>query len=186
MSRDVLKEAAFSLLKSAVSGVSFETSNFLTLDKYVKIRILAALNVIFTADVVGVVDFYPHQCSQGREALHGSEAGGEAIEFNYNLDSDNVQDVAQDMYKNSYFNSESDCKACAKVMENQINNLLKERNENETKRNEQQQQQLKADQEEQQQKAAAQQAAQQAAQAAQQVRSTKHFFFLLVVFSAIR
>ena len=123
-----------------------------------------------------VVDFYPHQCSQGREALHGSEAGGEAIEFNYNLDSDNVQDVAHDMYKNSYFNSESDCKACAKVMENQINNLLKERNENETKRNEQQQQQLKADQEEQQQKAAAaQQAAQQAAQAAQQVRSTKHF-----------
>merc|ERR1719204_2826608 len=106
---------------------------------------------------------------KGREALHGSEAGGEAIEFNYNLDSDNVQDVAHDMYKNSYFNSESDCKACAKVMENQINNLLKERNENEIKRNEQQQQQLKADQEEQQQKAAAaQQAAQQAAQAAQQ------------------
>ena len=126
---------------------------------------------------LGVLIFYPHQCSQGREALHGSEAGGEAIEFNYNLDSDNVQDVAHDMYKNSYFNSESDCKACAKVMENQINNLLKERNENETKRNEQQQQQLKADQEEQQQKAAAaQQAAQQAAQAAQQVRSTKHFF----------
>ena len=34
MSRDVLKEATFSLLKSAVSGVSFETSNFPTLDKY--------------------------------------------------------------------------------------------------------------------------------------------------------
>ena len=48
MSRDVLKEATFSLLKSAVSGVSFETSNFLTLDKYVKIRILAALNVIYS------------------------------------------------------------------------------------------------------------------------------------------
>ena len=61
MSRDVLKEAAFSLLKSAVSGVSFETSNFLTLDKYRKIRILATPNVINTADVVRVVDFYPHQ-----------------------------------------------------------------------------------------------------------------------------
>ena len=57
MSRDVLKEATFSLLKSAVSGVSFETSNFLTLDKYVKIRILAALNVIYTAEAMGLLIF---------------------------------------------------------------------------------------------------------------------------------
>ena len=41
----------------------------------------------------------------------GSHGDGEAIEFVYNLDSDNVQEVAQSMFKNSFFNSAEDCKA---------------------------------------------------------------------------
>lgn len=43
--------------------------------------------------------------------IKGSHGEGEAIEFVYNLDSDNVQEVAQSMFKNSFFNSAEDCKA---------------------------------------------------------------------------
>ena len=46
---------------------------------------------------------------QGPKA--GSHGEGEAIEFVYNLDSDNAQEVAQSMFKNAFFNSAEDCKA---------------------------------------------------------------------------
>merc|ERR1711944_123187 len=65
---------------------------------------------------------------QNREAI-GKHKEGEAIEFNFNLESDNTVEVTSSMLQSGILKNEEDRKTVANAMETQVSALLKERNE---------------------------------------------------------
>ena len=65
---------------------------------------------------------------QNREAI-GKHKEGEAIEFNFNLESDNAVEVTSSMLQSGILKNEEDRKTVANAMESQVSALLKERND---------------------------------------------------------
>ena len=98
---------------------------------------------------------------KGREKPAHKE--NEAIEFDFNLESDNCLEVSSNMIKSGILLMEEDAKKVGKMMENQVNSLLKDREEH-AKHKAQEQLELQEQQQVQQQQQQQQQAQQQQVQ----------------------
>ena len=75
----------------------------------------------------------------------------EAIEFDFNLESDNCMEVSNGMIKSGIVLTEEDARKVGKLMESQVQSLMKDREEHRIKQQQLQQQQQQAQQQQQQQ-----------------------------------